>query len=182
MAINRRMLHDLGVPREAATAIMSAYRETVEALSRERDDALHQLTEVDDLKSRLEEAENTRNVAIFERDEAVSRLENRLAEEAKTERESAIIEELKTAGANPAAIPLLSEKLLSANATPGEAVQEAQMLFPALFAEPQIIGVPRIAPPLEQAGPLTHREISRMSEDEIIKKWRAVQGALERGM
>lgn len=182
MSISRRMLRELAIPREAASQIMAAHRETVEALTRERDEALSQLSALPELECRLAEAESARNVAVSERDEIRAKWEAQRAELIAAEREADIIEELKVAGANPAVIPLLAQRLMSANATPGEAVQEATMLFPDLFAQPQVIGVPRISPPTEQAGPLTHKEISRMSEDEIIKRWRAVEGALSAGM
>ena len=182
MAINRRFLRDLAIPREAAAAIMSAYRETVEALTKERDEALQQAMGAQELRERIAEAENARNDAVSERDEYKARWDQHLQDMRLTQKDTELREALECTGANPAVIPLLAGQLMNHRGSPDEAAREAQLMYPALFAQPQVVGVGRISPPTEQSGPLTHREISRMSEDEIIKRWKAVEGALSAGM
>ena len=181
MALNRRLLRELNIPGDAAESIMLHYRETVNALVRERDEALASVADKTALEARLAQAELARNESISAQKMLQQELDDIRDTEGKRLRRCALTEALDGSGANPAAIPLLIDRLMDDAADPIDAVNLMREQHPGLFAQPKILGVERINPPTEQSGPMTLEDVRRMNEDEIIKKWRAVEGALQHG-
>lgn len=181
MALNRKLLRELNIPRDAAASILRHYHETVDALIRERDEALTSLGEQNALEARIAQAELARNESIFAQQQLQQELDDLRAAESQRLRRCMLTEALDGCGANPAVIPLLLDQLMPGDGDPIDAVNRVRQEHPDLFAQPKIFGVDRINPPTEQSGPLTLEDVRRMNEDEIIKKWRSVQDALQHG-
>lgn len=194
MSLTRKLLREHQLDDSAIETIISAHMETVQAIARQRDDALAQARqsaeETSGLQAQLADLSQVREDAEALRQEYASYRDE--VENARTEhlRHAALRNALLDAGANPEAVELLipavdstrieweEERIANAPAL----IAPLRARHSGLFARTVPLPLPRIAPPGSAQGPLTRADISRMSEQEILTHWNIVQNALSKGV
>lgn len=183
MSLTRKLLKELNLPEEAIERIIDAHVATTDALKTERDALRTDLTaaqaQLADLTPRAESA------ARLEADFTAYR-EKTAADFLALARQSTLRAALLHAGANPQAVDLLA----AAATPPADAWDGARLADPALaidplreqystlFQRPMALPTPRLAPPADTQGLLTRADVSKMSEQDILANWSAVQTAL----
>lgn len=196
MSLTRKLLRELHLDEATSARVIAAHMETVDSLRAERDSlraaasGLSALTaerdalrdEVAALSARRDEA--ARIQADF--DAYRARID---ADKLASARQSALRAALMDRGANPQAVDLLA----AAVSAPEDAWDGARLLDPdaalapvaeryaPFFARPVPVPTPTIAPPSAASPALTRADVGRMSEQEILANWSAVQSALKGG-
>jgi len=176
MSITKKLLRSLSIPPSAADHILRAHREALRAVTAQRDAAQAELSTLRDLENTIAAMQETQEVLTQERDGYRAQWENLRDTQRLAQAESA----LRQAGANEALLPLMVERVLASAEDVPAAVSAVQAQYPQVFATVEPVGLEPLTPPVEQGGPLTSREISRMSEEQILQHWGAVRGALAR--
>ena len=170
MSLTRKLLRELRLDDPAVDRIIAAHVETVDALRAERDEALARAAEADRVQANFD--------AYRARIDA-----DRLASRRQAVLRGALLE----SGANPHAVDLLAEALRlpdeawddAALKDPAAALAPVREQYAALFAQPVAIPTPPLNPPGGSPAPLTREDVGRMSEQEILANWGAVQSALK---
>ena len=183
MSLTRRLLKELELTDAAIERVIAAHTATVEALRQEKDAALTQAEE-----SARQEKDTARR-------EAASALAELTAYRAQVEaarhhkaRRSALSEALEKHGANPAAVPLMLDAISlpedswqgDALADPDATVHAIREKYGSLFASRTPLPVRKVEPPVKTGGALTHQDVMRMSQEDIIHNWSSVKTALAR--
>ena len=187
MSLTRRLLKELELNEYAVERIIAAHAETVDALRREHEDALAAAsTKAEDQREALRtQADAHRQEAARLQDE-YDRYRRQVDQERNAaQRQTALADALRRAGANEQAIPLLlgSMKTTEGDWEGAQLRDEAAVLAPVLtqhaafFAQPVPVPTNRITPPLDGAA-LTMEDVRRMSAAEINRNWNHVCSAL----
>ena len=194
MALTRKLLRELQLEENHIERIIAAHVETVDALRQERDAASAQAARMDSVAQERDALREQVADLTARRDEAARIQADFDAYRAQVERDrlagernAALRAALLDAGANPQAVDLLSGAVTAPEACwEGGRLRDAASVvapvkerYAALFARPVAVPTPRIAPPGDSAGVLTRADIGRMSEQEILANWGAVQSALK---
>lgn len=194
MALTRRLLRELNLEDAPMERIIAAHIETVDALKDERDAARERASlleaaaaERDELRQQLSDLAACRDDALRIQSDFDAYRAQVEADRLAATRHAALRTALLTAGANPHAADLLASAApLPDDAWDGDSLRDpAAALAPlrqryaALFAQPTLLPTPRIAPPSPDAPALSRDDVSRMSEQDILANWPAVQAALK---
>lgn len=190
MALTRKFLKSMGLEDEKVESIIEAHTETVDALKKERDDAItraESITELekerDSLREQIDKAGDAAKVKA-EFDAYKAQVESdRLADQ----KAAAVRKALKEAGVQREGFEklLLQGVDLDKVELDGDSVKDADALIAPLkesyaecFATTETKGVPPVNPPASGQQKLTREQVDAMSEAEIIKNWPAVQAAI----
>ena len=193
MSLTRKLLRELRLDDDAVERVIAAHIETVDAIRAERDEAQSAATrltqaaaECDDLRRQVADLAAARDdAARIQADFDAYRAQvdaDRLA----ASRQAILRSTLLDAGANPQAVDLLASAANAPDAAwngdallhPDDVIAPLRDRYATLFARPVALPTPLIAPPAASAGPLTRDDVGRMSEQEILANWGAVQSAL----
>ncbi|MCH5288257.1 MAG: hypothetical protein J1E43_12650 [Christensenellaceae bacterium] len=196
MSLTRKLLRELHLEDAHIERIIAAHVETVDALRQERDALSAQAAQLDSIAAERDALRDQVADLTAHRDEA-ARIQADFdayraqvdADRLSAARQSAIRAALLDAGANPQAVDLLAGAVVTDDAAweEGRLKDAAGTLAPvreryaSLFARPVPVPTPRLSPPGGDAPALTRDDVGRMSEQEILANWGAVQSAL-RGM
>lgn len=193
MSLTRKLLRELHVDENHIDRIIAAHVETVDALRQERDSAQASAARLDEI---TQERDALRDQLAARRDEA-ARLQADFdayraqvdADRLAARRQGTLRAALLDAGANPQAVELLAGAVATDDADwedgrlrePQRVLAPVREKYASLFARPVPLPTPRIAPPGDAGSVITREDVGRMSEQEIIANWGAVQSALKGG-
>lgn len=196
MALTRKLLNSLKLEESVIESIIEAHSETVDALKKQRDDALASANAVEDLTRERDELKNqledlkgkggdaAKVQADFDAYKAEVEAEKKAA---KTETD--VLELLKAAGIQRESFQRMASKAFDRNKIQrGEdgAISNRDELLSAIKAEfadciaadPIPEGAPPVTPPSGGGKTYTRDQIRGMSADEINANWAAVSAAL----
>ena len=190
MALTRKFLKSMGLEDEKIDSIIEAHTETVDALKKERDDAItraESITELekerDSLREQLDNAGDADKVKA-EFDAYKAQVE---ADKMNAGKKAALAAAFKEAGVQrDDFVDLLLRAVdLDAVEMDGDKLKDsAAVIDPfkqshgSCFAVTQTQGVPTVNPPAGAPQKLTREDVNRMSEQEILANWGAVQAAI----
>lgn len=192
MALTREELREMGLTEEQVEHIIKGHTETVTGLTTERDRLSGELqkaqtsaqqakTELQTaLQTALGDAEKARNDLADYRKQVET-------ERANAGRQTAIRKALREAGVqredfvellartvDPATVEMDGDKIKDAAAL----IDPLKASYGGCFAVTQTQGVPPVNPPTSAPQKLTRDDVNRMSEQEILANWGAVQAAI----
>lgn len=196
MALTRKLLKSFGLEESVIDSIIEAHGETVDALKKQRDDAIAEAekvkdvaTERDELAKKVEALEKSGGDSAKVQAEFDAYKEQVKKEKADALNTSDLMEIAKEAGVQRESFrSMISRDFDKTQIQRGEdgKITNREALLASVKANyPDCIGVketggtPPVTPPAASGGTYTREQIAKMSPAEINKNWTAVQAALK---
>ena len=196
MALTRKLLKSFGLEESVIDSIIEAHGETVEALKKQRDDALADAGKVseitherDELVKKIETLEKNGGDAAKVQADFDAYKEQIKKEKADALNDSDLRKIAKKAGVQRESfldmIARVFDMSLIQRGEDGSVSNEAMLQEAIQKAYPDCIGVketggtPPVTPPTAPGGTYTREQIAKMTPAEINKNWTAVQAALK---
>lgn len=193
MSLTRKLLRELHLEDAQIERVIAAHVETVDALREERDAAAAQaaqltgvIRERDALLEQVADLTPHRDAAARIQADFDAYRAQVDADRLSAARQASLRAALLDAGANPLTVDLLATAASIPDDAfdggtlrdPSAALAPLRERYAALFARPVTLPTPRLSPPGDAAAPLSRDDIARMSEQEILANWGAVQATL----
>lgn len=196
MALTRKLLKSFGLEESVIDSIIEAHGETVDALKKQRDDALADAGKVsevtrerDELKSKIEKLEKTGGDTAKVQAEFDAYKEQVKKEKADALNTSDLLEIAREAGVQRESFrSMIARDFDKAQIQRGEdgkianrdALKEAiAKNYADCIGKVETGGTPPATPPTAPGGTYTREQIAKMTPAEINKNWAAVQDALK---